>query len=550
MPRWISNFLFWCIFKLLLLKHVNKFLSNNQNKQGMDFIESFFDYLNFSYLLSDKDYQRIPSEGRLIIVANHPLGALDGLALIKSIHRVRQDVKVVVNDVLMKVANISEFLIPFDVFAETLNKESFVRMRNALQNEEVIIFFPAAEVSRLSPKGVKDGCWKKGAVQLALKYNVPILPVFIKGKNSRLFYWISFFFKNMSTLLLPREMFHKRNKNIQIKIGDPIPVHVLKSSCLGIDELTKLLKKHVYRLSRNRTSLFKTEKNIVHPTSKKQLKAELSRAELLGETNDGKRIYLVNYAQAKNTIREIGRLRELTFRKVGEGTGHQLDTDEFDKYYKHIVLWDEDDLEIVGAYRIGYCSEILANKYSLYTEELFDFSPAFRKLLPDSIELGRSFIQYRYWKGNALDYLWRGIGLFLKRHPEIKYMFGAVSISDNYSTDAKNLIIQFYRKWYSYPETLAEGKKPYVITRKQEDEVNVILNEDSRDEDYRHLRSSLKNLGYAIPILFKQYVRLCDHGGIHILDFNIDEDFSNTVDGLVLLNMKYLSQKACQRYLE
>ncbi|MBD3289533.1 GNAT family N-acetyltransferase [candidate division KSB1 bacterium] len=548
-PSFISNMILTVLKKLIRLDEINNFLEKHADKKGIDFVDTLFEHIDFGYLLSNIDREKIPADGKLICVANHPLGALDGLAIMKAISEIRRDVKIVANDVLMNIENLRDVFLPYDLYSKKVQRRQVENIRKSLSNEEAIIFFPAAEVSRLSLRGIHDRKWMNGPVYFAQKYQAPILPIYVKARNSAIFYLTSFFSHKISMFMLAREILRKRNESIRLNIGDPIPSHVIKNTLVKTRYQTKLLRRHVYRTGKQKSGIFTTEKTIIHPVDRKLLKMELSNSKLLTTTSDGKKIYLVVYDTGPNIVREIARLREVTFRKVGEGTGMKYDFDEYDKYYKHIVLWDEEALEIVGSYRLGLSREIIENKGfdGLYNASLFSFSESFKKQMKQSVELGRSFIQQKYWKSYALDYLWQGIGVFLHQNEDVKYLFGAVSISDNYTEDAKRLIIYFYRKWYGL-DGQAFSNNRFIFTKQAEKELSQIFNNSSIEEDYRVLKSTLKNYGYSIPVLFKKYSELCEQDGVRFLDFGVDEDFSNCVDGLVFLELEKLKQSKRKRY--
>ncbi|MBN1153991.1 lysophospholipid acyltransferase family protein [candidate division KSB1 bacterium] len=549
-PRFISNLILNVLERVLHIDEVNRFLKLAEDKHGFDFIDELFDYLDFGYLVSSKDKLKIPYEGRLVCVANHPLGALDGLALLKAISSVRRDVKIVANDVLMNLDDLKELFLPFDLFSKRTQKKHIEGIKEALSNEEAVIFFPAAEVSRLTMKGIRDKAWQNGPLYFARKYHSPVLPVFIKGKNSFFFYAASLLSKTFSMFLLVREIHKKRSKSVTLKIGDPIPDDMFTSKVINTKFHTRLLKRHVYRIGKNKPGIFKTDRTIIHPIDRKLLRDELAKAELLTVTSDNKKIYLVNFINGQNLVREIGRLREVTFRKVGEGTGNKLDIDEYDRYYQHVVIWDENEMEIIGSYRLGDATEIIP-KYGpqgFYNASLFMFSDDFIPYLEKSLELGRSFIQQKYWRSNALDLLWQGIGAFLKNKPELKYLFGAVSISDNYSEYAKTLLVYFYNYYFGDPENLARSKHRFLLTKQEEEEAMQVVSGSNYEQDFRNLKFTLKTLGFSVPILFRRYTELCEGDGVKFLDFGIDESFSNTVDGLVFISLDKLKPSKQKRY--
>lgn len=537
--------------KLIHINEANEFLSKSGDKKGISFIEEIFEYLNFSFSLSDKDIQKIPSEGRLVIVANHPLGGLDGLALIKAVSNVRSDVKIIGNDVLSYITNLKELILPFTIEGKKLQRENIRKIGASLENEEAVIIFPAAEVSRMKFFTIKDNKWMKGATFFAEKYNSPVLPVFVEARNSFMFYLISGINKFFSRFLLPHELFSKRNKTINIKIGDPIPEKAFKGY-LNSSTQIKLLKKHVYKIGKGKTGLFKVEKNIIHPVDKKLLKTEINQSHYLGSTKDEKKIILTDFDSSPSLMKEIGRLREITFRSVGEGTGNKIDFDIYDKYYKHLIVWDDKELEIVGSYRVGLGSDIYKN-YGIkgfYTSTLFDYSENFiTDIVLNSLELGRSFVQKKYWNTNALNYLWQGLGAYIAQAPDVKYLFGAVSISNNYPEEAKKRIVYFYNKWFGSVNDLAKSKNKFLIPEKDIQILSEQFNGKDYKEDFRILKNSLKPLGFTVPVLFKHYSDLCNDDGVRFLDFGVDDTFENCIDGLIVLDVDKIKEEKKERYI-
>lgn len=550
-PDMFSAGILHILEKIVHVRELEDLFTVHANKKNWEFIDAIFEHLDFTYLLSDKDKCKIPAEGKLICVANHTLGALDGLTLLKTIGAIRKDVKIVASDLLFGLKNLSDLFLPYDIYSSKPQKTNILAIKESLLDEQAIIFFPAGEVSKLTLSGIKDAFWHNGPVYFARKYDVPILPIFVDAKNSLLYYLIALIHRDFSTFFLPQELFKKRSKTIRLKIGDPIPKDVFHSHIMDISTQTLLLRKHVYGIGKQKREIFRTEKTIIHPVDRRFIKRELLGSRLLLTVNERQCVFLVEYESAQHVIREIARLRELTFRKVGEGTGETYDSDLYDRYYKHLVLWDNELLEIVGAYRFGLCQEVLQNEgeNALYSASYFDYSEDFAPYLQNGLELGRSFIQEAYWKSNALDYLWQGIGIFLQEYSDIRYLFGTVSISDRYSEEAKHLIVSYYKKWFRHPSRLAHAKDPYIITPKQKAEIAHILNGATAKEDYKTLKRVLKIHGFTVPILYKQYMDLCEPEGISFLDFGRDTAFSNCVDGLMLLQLDTLKPKKRARYL-
>jgi putative hemolysin len=540
----------FCLRRLVHEDEINHFLAENKEVKGFEFIDRVLDYFNFSYSLSHTDRMNIPASGRVVIVANHPLGALDGLALLKLVGEVRRDVRIVANDVLNHVDQLSSLFLPVDNLGRSTRKRDIGRIVESLHNEEAVIVFPAGEVSRAGMTGIKDGKWNSGFLRFAKKANAPILPVYLGGKNSSLFYGMSYLNKSMSGLLLVQEMFNKRSVTIPVRIGEPIPFSHIDAVPLTLNEKTKLLRKHLYRIAKRKSPLFVTEKTISHPQDRQSIKQELKDSQLLGETSDGKKIYLFDYRPDSIVMQEVGRLREVSFRCVGEGTGQKTDLDKYDRYYRHLILWDEEDLEIAGAYRLAESFNLVHDENSpLYSQTLFQFRPQMQPFFEQGIELGRSFVQPKYWGKRSLDYLWYGIGAYLRQHPHVRYMFGPVSLSNSYPKPAKNMLVWFYRHYFNDADQLAKANVPYKLTHEEQSGLEALFCGEDYRQDFRVLKEQLEYLGVSVPTLYKQYSELCEEGGVRFLDFGVDADFNFCVDGLVMVDMHFVKEKKYHRYV-
>jgi len=530
---------------------INQFLNQNSHLKGFEFVDAVLDYFDFDYTVSSSDLQNIPTSGKVVIIANHPLGGLDALCLLRLISQVRQDVKIVANDFLAGFEALNSLLIPIDNYKLRQSKNDIKKIYEALNNEEAVIIFPAGEVSRASTKGIKDPSWNKGFLNFAQNTNAPILPIFLDAKNSKTFYTISLLNKTFSTLLLSHEMFKKKSKRINIKIGQIIPNENIVPK--GIDKkfLVNLYRKHLYSLKKGKKSFFQTQSAIAHPVNRIDLLNELRKSKLIGQTNDGKKIYLYDYTEDSIVLKELGRLREISFRKVGEGVNKKRDTDKYDIYYQHIILWDENDLEIVGSYRIGNSNFIFKEigVKGFYSNTLFKYEEEFSPYLRNSIELGRSFVQPKYWGTRALDYLWFGIGAYLKNNPNIEYMFGPVSLSASFPTIAKDMIIFYYSHYYGNKEVLIEAKTPYQYSNNIND-IKELFDLNDKKKDFKFLKSTLANIGVSIPTLYKQYSEIAQDGGVKFLDFNVDHSFGDCIDGFILVEVEKIKESARQRYID
>jgi len=540
--------------KILHQNEINGFINTNRHLEGFEFNDAVLDHFDFSFSVSNRDRARIPDQGRLLIVANHPIGSLDGLALLKLISEIRSDVKIVANSLLSQIDPLDELFYSVDVLSsKSVHKNAIKEIRKDLENEKAVIMFPTGEVSRARPHGVRDGKWKTGFLYLARKTQAPILPVYIHAKNSALFYSLSSLYKPLGTVMLVNEMFNKHDKEIVFRIGNPVPWESIAKLDISKKAVARKMRKQVYLLGKKKKrELFDTVENVVHPAKSRLIRKELKASELIGETNDGQQIYLFDYQPNSSVMREVGRLREISFRMVREGTGTAIDLDEYDRYYRHLILWDDRELEIVGSYRIGEASKILNEKGSngLYSHTLFEYDKKLLPYLENSIELGRSFIQPRYWGKRSLDYLWYGIGAYLLKHPQIRYMFGPVSLSASYPEQAKQLISSFYGQLFGNNSKLASARNPYQVKHnKKLEQYAPLENEADYKPAFSELKAELDKLGVRVPTLYKQYVELCHPGGCQFLGFNEDENFSDCIDALILVDLEKVKVKKRDRYI-
>ncbi|MEL0654100.1 lysophospholipid acyltransferase family protein [Pseudoalteromonas issachenkonii] len=520
--------------------------------QGLEFVEQVLDELNFDTRYKPKQIEHIPSEGKLVIVANHPIGSLDALALIKVLSTVRQDLKVVANRMLMSVSAMHSLLLPVDNLSGMSKKQELSNIQNHLKGGGALLIFPAGEVSRLGPTGIKDCKWNSGFLRMAKKANCPILPIFIKAKNSPLFYGTSMIYKPLASLLLVTEMFKQRKKSLEFEIGASIPPESYLIENLKDKEIVNLIRKQLYRLTTKKTLPLKTQTPIAVPECRKELKRAIEQCQLLGKTHDGMHIHLYQYVGSSPIFRELGRLREIAFRAVGEGSGKRRDIDKYDMDYQHLVLWDPMQLELVGAYRLA-CAQHIIQKHGregLYTDSLFSYTDAMTPYLQQGIELGRSFVQPKYWGRKSLDYLWYGIGAFIKNYPQYRYLFGAVSVSNALPEQAKAMLVYFYQHYYKSSIELATPNNELKLTEQQLTQCNILFNGSDVKEDFVELKHVLANMGAQVPTLFKQYTELCNPGGVQFLSFSIDPDFNNCIDGLVLVDLKSVKENKAKRYLE
>ena len=517
---------------------------------GFDFVERVLEVLGTSYHVNPREREHIPVDGPLLVVANHPLGMQDALALLQLIGSVRRDVRFLGNDWLAVIPQLHELMLPVDVFG----KGAASRLRGiyrALDNGEALIMFPAGEVSRVRAGGVRDGQWSDGFARLSLRSKAPVLPVHVAARNSAMFYGLSMLAKPLSTAMLPREAVAPGRRRIGFSIGALVSAEELEQrSGASTKQATKLMRRHVYRVGRHRGLIFGGQAPLALPEPVEQVAAELTSSEKLADLADGKQAWLFKGAADSTVMREIGRLRELTFRKVGEGTGARRDLDAYDPHYEHLVLWDPKALRIVGSYRFGHGGRLIAESgmAGLYSASLFDYSPALESRLTQGMELGRSFVAPAYWRSRALDQLWQGIGLYLQRHPELRYVFGPVSMSVSLPREAREWIAAAHQHYFGVPG-LAAARQPFVVSPEVVEGVRLALGDLDDAAGMGKLKHHLDALGVSLPVLYRQYVDLVEPAGVQFLDFGEDPGFSGCVDGLVMLDLANLKPGKRARYL-
>ena len=529
--------------RLSRLDEINAFLARHGHQQGLALVESALDYLGARYTVDQVERERIPATGRVLVVANHPSGGLDALALLHLVGSVRSDVRIVANDLLAAIPGLAPLLLPVRILGGKPTPESIAAVEQALEREQCVIVFPAGEVARLGLRGVRDGQWRQGFLRFARATRTPVLPVRIEARNSAMFYGAAALLKSAGTALLPRELFARRDVRISLRIGLPRDVEETVEPANALASIRQAL----YAIGSRRESTPTGPVPVAPPVDRRRLVDALALLPRLGTTPDGKRIHAGRLATDSLLLREIGRLREITFRAAGEGTGQRLDLDAYDGWYDHIVLWDPEALEIAGAYRIAAGEAVLAERglEGFYTASLFRYPCRMLARLAQGMELGRSFVAPAYQGTRSLDYLWLGIGAYLRAHPEVRYLFGPVSISADLPIAAREQLVAYYDRFYGCRRDGVAANRPFRFLA-----APPAFSELDPDTAYRVLKANLGALGARVPTLYKQYTELCEPGGARFLAFGVDPDFNNAIDGLVELDLARIRPRKRERYLE
>lgn len=526
----------WSRFEVL-----GAFLEANAHRSGFDFIAACSDHLGLRYDVADDDVARIPARGRLLVVANHPSGALDALALLACIGRVRQDVRIVANDLLSAVTPLQSLMLGVRILGGRPSAGSIAAVEDALREEACVVIFPAGEVSRLGPRGVRDSRWRRGVLRFVRNTGAPVLPVRIEARNSPLFYGVSALYKPAATALLAREMYARRARPLRLRIGLPLVLPVDGDG----DAVLRALRRQLYAIGTRREGCGHGQAPLARAESPAHLREALVGTTLLCALGGGQQVRLLRGDVRNPLLREIGRLRELTFRRVGEGTGRARDLDAFDAHYDHILLWDDTATRVTGGYRVARGAEVLAQRglAGLYSASLFRYSDSALPRLAEGMELGRSFVVPECWGGRGLDALWQGIGAYLRMHPQVRYLFGPVSISAALPRGAREQLVAYYQRYHS-GAAMAAAKRPFAYFAAPPG-----FGELDAASAFAVLKDNLAALGATVPTLYRQYVELCEPGGARFLAFGVDPDFSNAVDGLVELDLHRLRRHKRKRYL-
>ncbi len=567
------------IMRLTKINEVNQLYDVLKNKKGKDFFDAFVRERNLKYIVFAEDLAKVPKTGPFILVSNHPLGAIDGILMTKILTEIRPDFKIMGNFLLEKIEPMKPFVIPVNPFEGRKDaRNSSVGMRETLkhlQSGGCVGIFPAGEVSNKNNEfgEILDKTWEKPALKLIKMAKVPVVPMYFHAKNSRVFYHFSKLHPDLQTLLLPAEMMHNREKPIRIRIGKQISVKVLEDHDT-IEEMGEFLQKKIYMLKsyyeKRRTiaeqlklpnlklnfALLKEEnvvQNIIDETPQEDLINEINalyKAEKMLFRNGIYEVFFAAYSEIPSIMREIGRQRELTFRKIGEGSNLPFDLDEYDEHYRHLFLWDNKAQKLAGAYRMALGSEVM-KKHGIngfYTSSLFEFDPELRPFFRKVIEMGRAYISAEYQqKPLPLFLLWRGIVHVCLRNPEHKFLMGGVSISDKFSEFSKSLMIEFMRSNY-YDSAVAQYIHP-------KNEFKVKLKDRDKHLFFDEVESDLNKLDKIIddlepemrlPVLIKKYIKQ----NAKVVSFNVDPSFNDAIDGLMYIRISELPESTIKPVLE
>lgn len=565
----LGTFLGWILMQLLRITTINKIYNRNKEKKDLQFLNSLMDEFQITFEIPKEDLKRIPKEGSFITISNHPLGGVDGILLLKLLIEHRPDFKIIANFLLHRIAPLKPYVMPVNPFENHKDaKSSIAGIKNALlhlQNGHPLGIFPAGEVSTYKDgKLMVDRPWEEGAVKLIKNAEVPVIPIYFHAKNSRFFYFLSKISDTLRTAKLPSELLSQKDRTIKVRIGKPIAVRDQKQY-QDINAFYEYIRKKTYMLANpfERKQSILSKQNLKISTPPRKISSQKNIASLIKEVqtlreNDKRLLISKNYevflAPAKdipNILYEIGRLREITFRDVGEGTNKSIDLDKFDKYYYHMFLWDNFENCLVGAYRMGLGKEIY-KRYGIqgfYIQSLFKFEPELHGMMEQTIEMGRAFIVKEYQqKPMPLFLLWKGIVHTTLRYPEHKYLMGGVSISNQFSEFSKSLMIEFMKSHYydPYVAQYIQPKKEFKVKLKDADKDFVFDATKADMQKFDRVIDEIEPGALRIPVLIKKYVKQ----NARLVAFNVDPKFNNSVDGLMYIKIVDLPESTVKPVME
>ncbi|HHN48753.1 MAG TPA: lysophospholipid acyltransferase family protein, partial [Bacteroidales bacterium] len=529
------------LMKLFRIERLNKIYQKFSHYQGIEFLDVCLGELKVSYELPPNDLKNIPAKGPVVFIANHPYGGLDGLLLIRIVAEHRPDLKVMANYILKNVKPIENYILPVDPFQrKDSTQKSLAGIKSSLEvltNGGSLAIFPAGEVSAFhsNTKRITDKTWNPMIGRLIAKSGAKVVPIYFSGNNSLLFNLLGMIHPRLRTARLPSEILNKKKFALKIRIGKPIGpddiagftdnkqlMRFLRAKTYALATSFEV-KKHYFHLPLRAKA---TPEKIIDPVEQSLLEQEIEKikdSDLLINFRDFD-LFLSESTDIPNILREIGRLREVTFREVGEGTNRAIDIDEFDLDYHHLFIWSKTEKRIIGAYRIGKGNELF-NKFGVkgfYVSTLFNMHPKMYPILRQSVELGRSFIIKEYQQTVfVLLLLWRGILTFLRRNPEYRYLIGPVSISNHFLKISKALLVHYIKQNY-YDHELAKyvsAKKEFKVRLSRID-TEILLKENKSVfmKTIDDIVSELEPEGFKTPILLKKYLK--QNG--KIIGFNID----------------------------
>ncbi len=506
--------------------------------------------LDVSLRPQGENLDTLKEAGPALIFANHPFGGIEGVILAAICGSLRPDFKLLANVMLTRIPELAPMIIPVDVSGKA-QRENIQSVRAAVRHVEnggALGMFPSGVVAHwdMRTRKVVEPLWQSLSGRLVRQAQVKAIPLFFKGQNSFLFHALGCVHPMLRTLMLPRELWRRRHSTIEYVVGKPVDAGLLASFA---NDAARTAHMRVRCEQLGKTAEDLSQKiwpvPVAQPCPEETLRQEaqkfLQRETLASEGRYA--VFSMVGEESPLLVQEIGRLREETFRLVGEGSGRERDTDNFDAAYTHLVLWDVEKESLAGAYRVRcfFPHEAEQSEEKLYLASLFAIKKDFYTTCQRSMELGRAFVKLEYQRDYVpLMLLWKGIGRMIVRH-KLRTLFGPCSMGLGYTEASAYVLRQTLQEnhWDTHLSAFAHGKR----SPRDFSSPNV---PNVQGMDYKTCNRVVKDLegGKGLPILFKHYLQL----GGRIAAFHEDNDFG-TLDALLVVDLAYTPEKVLLRYM-
>ena len=547
------------------------YLANEYNKLPSgyspgEFVKHSFKTLELNYKILSGSLENIPENGATFVIANHPFGGIEGMLMVELLLQRRKDIRIITNKFLKMIPELSELFIGVNPYGgKDAISENISAMREGmrwLQQGGILVMFPAGDVSTIHFKdmAINDGTWGDSVARIATKTEACVIPLHFEGYNSMAFYLASMVHPALKTAMLARQLINKRGKTINLHIGKAVSHSRLMKLNTNAERVAYLrLRSYFLAYKQKKTGANKMQKDptyfnspepIIKPICKNKLHADIEQLpvnQLLIESGNLQVFHATSH-QIPYVLKEIGRLREISFRKAGEGTGKKIDLDIYDSFYHHLFLWNSEAHEVIGSYRLGLTDEILYKygRKGLYSYSLFKYKPRFLQSIYPAIELGRSFIRPEYQRNfSPLMLLWKGIGAYIVKHPQYSILFGPVSISNDYSAMSQKIIIDYLQNNASEQHLIKLVRPRNPCFKKSDIPGYIKTNRNQSIDKVSDIVSDIETDSKGIPILIRQYLKL----GAKLLGFNLDKDFNNAIDGLIRVDLRETDPKILSKYM-
>lgn len=574
---------------------LNKFYNTvrDSNIAPEDFAQKVLAELQVNYEFPEEEIKQLQQiKGPLVFVSNHPFGGVEAFIIIHLMSKIRKDYRLMANDLLHKVPELQNALVYLNPTRDMeQDKEIHQNPAAAIQVRKLVNYLNEGGLLGIFPNGENIDqkplmssyplqTWNSDVAHLISLTKATVIPIYFHGKSNLMYRLAGFLSAGLRKQLAAHEFLSEKGKKIDIRIGNKILPNRIAEFREDYNAINKYIQSKIFLLSLhfiNRRFIniaqiqmpefwFSSEANnakqIIPPVDKSLIVKEIEGlpAESILVDADPFCILGILKSQAPNLMREVGRQREITFRAVGEGSGKDCDIDEFDSFYTQLILWDKKNQQVAGGYRIGSLDKILKEKgkNGIYIATIFNIEEELLWQVKNGVELGRSFVAKEYQRSyQPLLLLWTGICQYILRpeHIHYRYLIGPVSISAEMQTISKTLLVNFLEENQLAHEhsQYVSPKHPFQGISKAKRYFNTFSIADMRD--VQEAITELEDNQMGVPVLFKHYLKM----GAKMLAFNVDPDFSDVLDCLMMTDLhqtdkhllsKYMTKEGLERYFK